>query len=80
MGLDKIGKIVFPLSRCQLIGATVKICTDPAHGVRVGIDVLRCLWGLLTFALALEHAQMMLLKFIKSFCFRWIHGISSLRL
>jgi hypothetical protein len=29
----------------------------------------------LTFALELEHAQMMLVKFIKSFRFRWIHGI-----
>jgi hypothetical protein len=71
MGRDKSGEIVFPLFQGQLIGATIKICTDPAHSVRVGIN------GFLTFALELEHAQMMLVKFIKSFRFRWIHGISS---
>jgi hypothetical protein len=52
MGLDKVGKIVFPLFQCQLIGATVKVCTDPADSARIGIN------GLLTFALELEHAQM----------------------
>jgi hypothetical protein len=31
----------------------------------------------LSLALELEHAQMMLVKFSKSFRFRWIHGISS---
>jgi hypothetical protein len=69
MGRDKIGEVVFPLFQCQLIGATIKVCTDPAHSTSVGIN------GFLTFALELEHAQMMLVKFIKSFRFRWIHGI-----
>jgi hypothetical protein len=31
----------------------------------------------LSLALELEHAQMLLIKFIKSFRFRWIHAISS---
>jgi hypothetical protein len=70
MGREKIGEIGFPLFQGQLIGATIKVCTDPAHSARVGID------GFLIFALELEHAQMMLVKFIKSFRFRWIHGIS----
>jgi hypothetical protein len=71
MGRDKIGEVVFPLFQGQLIGATIKVSADTAHSARVGIN------GFLTFALELEHAQMMLVKFIKSFRFRWIHGISS---
>ncbi len=62
---------MFPFFQGQLIGATIKVCTDPAHSARVGIN------GLLSLALELEHAQMMLIKFIKSFRFRWIHGIPS---
>ena len=71
MGRDKIGEIVFSLFQCQLIGAAIKVSADTAHSARVGIN------GLLSLALELEHAQMMLIKFIKSFLFRWIHGISS---
>jgi hypothetical protein len=74
MGLDKVGKMLVPLFQDQLIRATIKVCTDPADSARIGIN------GLLTFALELEHAQMMLIKFIKSIRFCLVHGISSRRL
>jgi len=57
IGLDKVGKILFPLFQGQLIRATIKVCTDPAHSACEGIN------GLLTFALELEHSQMILMKF-----------------
>jgi hypothetical protein len=69
MGLDEVGKILFALFRSQLIGTTIKLFTHPAHSARVRIN------GLWTFSLELEHAQMTLIKFIKSIRFSLIHGI-----
>jgi hypothetical protein len=72
MGLDQVGKILFPLFQGQLIGATIKMVPDPAYGARVGIN------GLLAFSLELEHMPVTLIKFIKSIGFGLIHGIPPL--
>jgi hypothetical protein len=48
MGLNKLGKVFFPLFQSQLVGAAIKTFNDPPHSARVGIN------GFLTFALQLE--------------------------
>lgn len=69
MGLDQVGKILFPLFQGQLVRATIKMFPDPAHRARVGINCF------LTFALELEQTQVTLVKFIKSIHFGLVHGI-----
>ena len=65
MGLNQLGKIFFSLFQGQLIGAAIKMLTDPTHSPRVGIN------GLLAFTLKFEQAQVTLIKFIKSSFFCW---------
>ncbi|MDY0042511.1 MAG: HNH endonuclease [Desulforhabdus sp.] len=70
MGLHQIGKILLPLFQAQLIRATIKTFTDPAHSTRIGIN------GFFAFALQLEQTQVTLIKFFKSIRFSLVHGIS----
>jgi hypothetical protein len=48
MGFHQVGKIFFQLFQGQLIGATIKMFTDPTHSPSIGTN------GLLSFALELE--------------------------
>ncbi len=48
MRLNQLGKIIFSLFQGQLIGAAIKMFTDPTHSPRVGIN------GFLTFTLKLD--------------------------
>jgi len=38
MGLNKLGEVFFPLFQAQLVGAAIKMFTDPPHSTRVGIN------------------------------------------
>ncbi len=69
MGLHQFGKVELSLFQAQLIGAAIKVLTDPTHSPSVCID------GLFTFALQLEQTKMTLIKLIKSIHFSFIHGI-----
>src|SRR5450759_3276517 len=69
MGLNQLGKVFFSLFQGQLIGAAIKMLTDPPHSPRIGIN------GLLAFTLKFEQTQVMLIKFIKSIRFSLVHGI-----
>ena len=48
MGLNQLGKVFFSLLQGQLIGAAIKMFTDPTHSPRIGIN------GLLAFTLKFE--------------------------
>ena len=48
MGLNKLGKLFFPLFQSQLVGAAIKMFNDTPHSACVGIN------GILTFSLQLE--------------------------